>query len=45
MDAPMVSICAWCEGSREKTAQALAVGAIVTHSICESCLKKALEAA
>ena len=37
---PMISICAWCSDSREKTAAAIAQGYSVSHGLCPACAVK-----
>jgi hypothetical protein len=42
VEKPMVRLCGWCEGARERTLEAVASGATVSHTICPSCSAKAL---
>ena len=42
-DKPLIVICAWCVGSREKTAAAIAAGQLVSHGLCKVCEQKMLE--
>lgn len=37
---PVVIICGWCPGSREKTLELVKKGKIVSHGICPTCQDK-----
>jgi len=42
---PLVTVCAWCVDSKEKTAVAIAAGFVVSHGLCPACAAKLESAA
>ena len=36
----VISVCAWCVGSKEDTERLIARGFKVTHGICDECRKE-----
>ncbi len=37
---PLVSVCAWCDDAKQRTADAVLAGRVVTHGLCKSCEEK-----
>ena len=37
---PLITTCAWCEGSKLRTILAIAAGYAVSHGLCKVCAAK-----